>query len=98
MPRPSVGSHGCLPPRETTPFATGPGRWNLLAEPRSFRTAPTRAILDALAAAYAESGQFPAAIKTAEAAADLAATGQTGMAAEIRQRLALYRKSQSFRE
>jgi type IV pilus biogenesis/stability protein PilW len=56
-------------------------------------------ILDALAAAYAESGQLPAAIKTAEAASDLAAaSGQNGLAAEIRQRLVLYRESRAFRE
>ena len=56
-------------------------------------------ILDALAAAYAESGQFPAAVKTAQAASDLAAaSGQAAVAADIRRRFALYSKSQAFRE
>jgi Flp pilus assembly protein TadD len=56
-------------------------------------------ILDALAAANAQSGQFPAAIRTAQAAASLAdASGQADLAASIRQRIELYRHSQAFRE
>jgi tetratricopeptide (TPR) repeat protein len=56
-------------------------------------------ILDSLAAAYAEAGQFTAAAATAEAAIELASkTNQTALAAEFQQQLALYRKLRPFRE
>jgi hypothetical protein len=56
-------------------------------------------ILDALAAAYAETGQFPAAIKAAETAEALAArSGEQNLADEIEVRLALYRNSRPWRE
>ena len=56
-------------------------------------------ILDALAAAYAESGQYPAAIETAQAASNLAAASrQASLAGDIRKRLALYRASQPFHQ
>jgi tetratricopeptide (TPR) repeat protein len=55
--------------------------------------------LDALAAAYAEAGNFPEAISTAERAAELArASGRTDLAAEIQQRLALYRQGRPYRD
>jgi len=55
--------------------------------------------LDALAAAYAEAGNFAAAISTAQRAAELArAGGRTGLAREIQQRLALYRQGQPYRD
>ena len=52
--------------------------------------------LDALAAAYAAAGRFDRAIAVARSAVDLAA-GRPELAAQIRQRLALYEKSTPFR-
>ncbi len=55
--------------------------------------------LDALAAAYAETGDYATALKTAFAALDVAkASGQTDLAAEIELRIELYRRSQPFRQ
>ena len=51
--------------------------------------------LDALAAAYAESGEFELAVKTAEQA--LALAPNETLAAQIRERLALYRKQKPYR-
>jgi tetratricopeptide (TPR) repeat protein len=54
--------------------------------------------LDALAAAYAAAGRFDRAIAVARSAADLAATaGRPELAAQIRQRQALYEKGTPFR-
>jgi Tetratricopeptide repeat len=59
-------------------------------EPRAF---------DALAAAQAESGQFPAAVTTAERAANMArAAGDGPLAAAIEQRTKLYRQGACYRE
>ncbi len=56
-------------------------------------------ILDALAAAYAETNRFQEATETAAAARDLAtAGGNTALAAKIQRRSELYRKSQPFRQ
>jgi tetratricopeptide (TPR) repeat protein len=48
-------------------------------------------VLDVLAAAYAAAGRFPEATETAEAAAALAARTNPPLAAQIRERLSLYR-------
>ncbi|MGB7495615.1 MAG: tetratricopeptide repeat protein [Candidatus Acidiferrum sp.] len=50
--------------------------------------------LDALAAAYAENGQFDAAVRTADRAVLLATPEQAG---EIRQRVALYKAEHAYR-
>ena len=56
-------------------------------------------VLRTLGAAYAEHGDFPAAIGTAERAAELAAQQQNVSLAEtLRHELALYRESQPYRE
>lgn len=50
-------------------------------------------VLDVLAAAHAETGQFPLAIETAKEVIELeAAAGQTEKAAEIEERLRPYRR------
>lgn len=55
--------------------------------------------LDALAAAYAEAGNFSEAISNAQWAAELArASGRTDLAREIQQRLALYRQGRPYRD
>jgi len=55
--------------------------------------------LDTLAAAYAEAGNFPEAIRTAELAAELArAAGKTDLDREIQPRLALYRQGRPYRD
>ena len=55
--------------------------------------------LDALAAAYAEAGNFSEAISTAQRAAELArASGRADLAREIQQRLALYRQGRPYRD
>jgi protein O-mannosyl-transferase len=57
------------------------------------------AILGTLAAAYAETGQFVAAIKTVERAVVLAtARGDTALADELRMRIKLYRAGSPYRE
>ena len=54
--------------------------------------------LDALAAAYAAAGDFDAAVRTATLGLEAAAqAGQAAVAAEFRQRLALYQKGESLR-
>lgn len=53
--------------------------------------------LATLAAAYAEAGQFPLAVQTAQEALALA-SGQRSMADDIRQKLALYKSGQPFRD
>lgn len=56
------------------------------------------AALDALAAAYAAAGRFESAVDTARAAVDLAvATGRAEVAAQFRERLALYQKGEAYR-
>ena len=56
-------------------------------------------LLDTLAAAYAETGDFPRAIATARDAADGAAkAGDAQLAQQIRERAALYEKGTAFRE
>ena len=56
------------------------------------------AMLDALAMAYAEIGQFTNAQQTADYALKLAATSDTNDVAVIKQRLQLYRDHQPFRQ
>jgi Flp pilus assembly protein TadD len=56
-------------------------------------------VLDTLAAAYAESGDFPRAADTARSADSLAErSGDAKLATAIRQRLALYENNQPYRE
>ena len=56
-------------------------------------------ILDTLAAAYAEAGQFAKAVETAERAIQLAqAAQQEKLAKDIRNRLKLYEAKQAYRE
>jgi tetratricopeptide (TPR) repeat protein len=56
-------------------------------------------LLDTLAAAYAEAGRFPEAVKTAERAVDMAAArGQRDLEVEIRARLDLYRAGQPYHD
>jgi tetratricopeptide (TPR) repeat protein len=55
-------------------------------------------VLDTLAAAYAENGQFARAITTATNACDLAASkGNSHLETEIRSRLLLYKRNRPFR-
>ncbi|MGA2067845.1 MAG: tetratricopeptide repeat protein [Thermoguttaceae bacterium] len=59
----------------------------------------TAAGLDALAAAHAERGQFPDALRAAREAAGLAgATGNAALAAALRARIVLYEKGRPFRD
>jgi hypothetical protein len=54
---------------------------------------------DVLAAAYAEAGQFPEAIATAEQARQLAlAQGSDVMAADMQKKLELYRRGKPWRD
>ena len=56
-------------------------------------------VLDTLAAAYAETGQFAKAIETAEKAHEIAiAAGATSMVEGIRERIGLYKAGQPYRE
>ena len=56
-------------------------------------------VLDTLAAAYAEAGQFPDAVRTATTAHDLAAAaGRTDLAADIQRRLDLFRAGKAYHE
>ncbi len=57
----------------------------------------TAAVLDALAAAYANAGRYDDAASTAARAAELAERAADPAAAEIRERAALYRRGQPFR-
>lgn len=60
---------------------------------------PAPELLDTLAAAQAEAGRFPEAVKTAEKAVRLASEqGNTALAAALRERLALYQKKTAFRD
>jgi len=55
--------------------------------------------LDTLSAAYAEAGNFPEAIATAERALGMTVTtAKTKLAEGLKTRLALYRKGAPFRE
>ncbi len=55
--------------------------------------------LDTLAVAYAEAGNFPEAISTAQRAIELArASGRPDLAREIQERLALYRQGRPYRD
>ena len=57
------------------------------------------AILDTLATAYAAAGQFDQAVRTAEEALGLTqAAHSEGLAASIRERLELFRRSKPYRE
>jgi len=57
------------------------------------------ALLATLAAAYAEAGRFPEAIRTQGKTCDLAAAqGQGALAASFQQRLELYRSGQAYRQ
>ena len=57
------------------------------------------AVLDALAAAYAENGQFSEAVAAAQRALDLAsAHGNTVLADAIRARIKLYRSATPFHQ
>jgi protein O-mannosyl-transferase len=56
-------------------------------------------LLDVLAAAYSEVGNFSDAVSTAQWAAELArASGRTDLAREIQQRLALYQQDRPYRD
>ena len=56
-------------------------------------------MLDTLAGAYAEAGQFAKAVKTAERAIQLARTGRRQeLAKDIQARLALYKTKRPYRE
>ena len=55
-------------------------------------------VLDTLAAAYAEKGQFPQAVASAQRSLDLAVSkGDTAMAGAIRSRMEFYRENKAFR-
>ncbi len=57
------------------------------------------AVLDALAAAYAEAGRFPDAVRTAERALELARQqGNPALAVAVDARLASYRAGAPWRE
>jgi Flp pilus assembly protein TadD len=56
-------------------------------------------VLDTLAAAYAEAGRFEEAVRTVQAAIQLAsATGRTESARRMQERLRLYQAGQPYRE
>ena len=62
------------------------------------RRAPDPLLLTTLAAAYAETGQFPQAVATAERALALAkSAGQTILALEVQSQLDLYRTGRPCR-
>lgn len=80
-------------------FLNGPRAVELarLASQMTFYQQPEP--LDALAAAYAEAGNFPEAVSTAERSIELArAGGRPDLAREIQQRLALYRQGRPYRD
>ncbi len=55
--------------------------------------------LDTLAAAYAEAGRFPEAVRSAEQAIRLATiVGNRPLADQVRRRLELYRKGRPYRQ
>lgn len=76
-----------------------PGRAIELAERAAKLTRRQNlAALDALAAAYAAAGRFDEAVTAARAAVDSAVSaGQGDIAAQFRERLALYRKGEAYR-
>jgi hypothetical protein len=56
-------------------------------------------LVDVLAAAYAETGQFDRAVETARKAVDLArAAGQGAAAQDIEKRLELYQAGKAYRK
>jgi protein O-mannosyl-transferase len=60
---------------------------------------PDPAVIGTLAAAYAEAGQFPEAIKTAGQALDVAATQHDDkLAADLREKVKLYESGKAFRD
>jgi len=70
-----------------------------LAERTVQISSPNSPLLNTLAAAQAEAGQFPQAAATAQKALELAqVAGQKEMAAQLQERLALYQKSKPFRD
>jgi Flp pilus assembly protein TadD len=81
------------------PALRNPGQAIQLAERAASATGRRDlAALDALAAAYAATGRFDAAVETAQAAVDLATTsGRDEIAAQFRERLALYQKREPYR-
>ena len=65
----------------------------------AFSSSPEPLILDTLAAAYAEAGRFPDAVRTAQQAADLAAQqNQPALAESIQARIRLYRAGTPYRQ
>jgi Flp pilus assembly protein TadD len=79
-------------------FRNGPEAVRL-AEEAVTLTKGDPGMMDTLAAAYAEAGQFADAIKTAESALQVAtATGQTNLVAEVNSRLQLYRAGTAYHE
>jgi tetratricopeptide (TPR) repeat protein len=70
-----------------------------LLEPIRDKGQATTEVLDTLAAAYAESGDFAQAERTAQASVDLAKSrGQRDLAAVLETRLALYRRGKPYRD
>jgi tetratricopeptide (TPR) repeat protein len=70
-----------------------------LAEQAAASSGNDPLVLDALAAAYAESGRFDAALQAAGKAAELAETaGNSRLAARIRQRIKTYQAGKPWRE
>ncbi len=59
---------------------------------------PDAETLDILAAAYAEAGRFPDAVKTAQSAQAMAERSKTGAVGELGARIALYRAGKPYRE
>ncbi|MEA2735541.1 MAG: protein O-mannosyl-transferase, partial [Humisphaera sp.] len=86
----------------TTPDAglrNGPEAVRLAASLRAGATGESPEVLDTLAAAYAEAGDFARAVETAQAAADRATkAGNAKLEQEIRARLALYAEKRAYRE
>ncbi len=84
----------------TTPDASlrnGPQALSLAEDARNLAPADDPDVLDTLAAAYAENGQFTRAIELAQRALDLALSqGNSKMASAIRSRLLLYEAGKPF--
>jgi Flp pilus assembly protein TadD len=55
------------------------------------------AVLDALGAAYAAAGRFDEAVAVARSGAEIAGSGQPAVAAQFRERLALYQGHRPYR-
>jgi Flp pilus assembly protein TadD len=81
------------------PSLRNPGQAIQMAEKAAAATGRRDlAALDALAAAYAAAGRFDPAVETAQAAVDLAAkAGRNDIAAQFRERLAMYLKGEAYR-